>query len=144
MQDRKALFVKSVDGEGRRRYRRRRVARQTVVLASLIALAGLCGAGVSVAMTAKQGSQAPVSSQAHAADGDTQIIADEVTKTVRVLIGGREVAVIDADGLRVRGNIRYAGTLTDVGEETEPAHGGDAGRQLCDDRGLCGKGGAGP
>jgi hypothetical protein len=42
-----------------------------------------------------------------------QIITDEKTNTVRVLIGGKEVLTIDAEGLHVRGNIDYTGIITD-------------------------------
>lgn len=42
-----------------------------------------------------------------------RIITDEKTNTVRVLIGGKEVLTIDAEGLHVRGNIDYTGIITD-------------------------------
>lgn len=49
-------------------------------------------------------------------DTKPQIITDEKTGTVRVLIGGREVLTIDAQGLHVRGDIEYGGLSTDYGE----------------------------
>jgi hypothetical protein len=45
-----------------------------------------------------------------------QIITDEKTNTVRVLIGGKEVLTIDAKGLHVHGDIDYSGIITDTGE----------------------------
>jgi hypothetical protein len=50
------------------------------------------------------------------------IITDQDTGAVRILIDGREVATIDADGLHVAGNIAYTGNLTDTGGQ-EPEGG---------------------
>lgn len=45
----------------------------------------------------------------------TQVIADDASSTVRIVVAGRTVAVFDGDGLHVRGAIEYGGTLTDFG-----------------------------
>jgi hypothetical protein len=41
----------------------------------------------------------------------TEVIADEATKTVRIVVDGRDVAVFDSKGLHVDGNIGMTGTL---------------------------------
>ncbi len=43
-----------------------------------------------------------------------EIVIDETTNTISVLIGGREILAIDAKGLHVNGNIDYTGALTDT------------------------------
>jgi hypothetical protein len=54
-----------------------------------------------------------------------EIITDQEAGAVRILIDGREVATIDADGLHVAGNIAYTGTLADTGGQ-EPQGGRNA------------------
>jgi hypothetical protein len=54
-------------------------------------------------------------------DGKTEIITDEKTNTVRILIGGKEILTIDADGLQVHGDVDYSGLLTDTGGESGKA-----------------------
>jgi hypothetical protein len=51
---------------------------------------------------------------AKAANTKPQIITDEKTNTVRILIGGKEVLTIDAKGLHVHGDIDYSGIITDT------------------------------
>jgi hypothetical protein len=49
-----------------------------------------------------------------------EIIPDQEAGAVRIVIDGRDVATIDADGLHVAGNIAYTGSLTDTtGQEPE-------------------------
>lgn len=60
------------------------------------------------------------------AAGKTQIITDEKNNTVRVLISGREVLTIDADGLHVNGDVDYWGVLTDTNGESGQASPGRA------------------
>ena len=50
-----------------------------------------------------------------------QIIADEKTNTVRVLIGGKEILTIGAQGLHLNGNFEYAGQIHQL--HTNPIHG---------------------
>ena len=45
----------------------------------------------------------------------TQVVTDEKAHTVRVLIDGKEILTINAEGLHVHGDIDYAGVLTDTG-----------------------------
>jgi hypothetical protein len=45
-----------------------------------------------------------------------QIITDEKTNTVRILIGGKEVLTIGADGIQVYGDLKYTGLAVDNGE----------------------------
>jgi hypothetical protein len=44
-----------------------------------------------------------------------QIVEDQAAAAFRFMIDGREVARLDPDGLHVRENIEYGGTLTDAG-----------------------------
>ena len=50
-------------------------------------------------------------------DAKPQIITDEKTNTVRILIGGKEILLIDAKGLHVNGDLTYTGVEVDAGEE---------------------------
>ena len=45
------------------------------------------------------------------AKNKTEVIADEATRTVRIVVDGRDVAVFDSRGLRVDGNIGLTGTF---------------------------------
>lgn len=47
--------------------------------------------------------------------GQTEILVDQETDTVRIMIDGKEILTVDKDGLRVKGNIEYLGTITDTG-----------------------------
>lgn len=64
-------------------------------------------------------------------DTDTRLIVDTEQNIVRVMIEGEEVGRFDKDGLHVRGDISYGGSLTDYGAKGFDAHtahggGGDA------------------
>jgi hypothetical protein len=64
---------------------------------------------------------ATASQPAQPADSKPQIITDAKTNTVRILIGGKEIVLVDAAGLHVIGNLTYTGTESDVGtSEAEP------------------------
>ena len=43
----------------------------------------------------------------------TRIVTDNATGTVSILVDGREIVRIDADGLHVNGDIDYSGAITD-------------------------------
>ncbi len=43
----------------------------------------------------------------------TAVVVDEDGGTVRILIDGKEIVVIDETGLYVRGDVAYEGTITD-------------------------------
>ncbi len=45
----------------------------------------------------------------------TAVIVDEEAKAVRIVIDGKDVAVISAAGVSVSGDITYSGTLADTG-----------------------------
>jgi hypothetical protein len=45
----------------------------------------------------------------------THVIADEAGGTVRIVVNGKDVVVIDAAGLHVNGALTYTDTLTDSG-----------------------------
>jgi hypothetical protein len=47
--------------------------------------------------------------------GKTEVITDEKTNTVRILVGGKEILTIDADGVQVNGNLKYTGYVMDNG-----------------------------
>ena len=55
-----------------------------------------------------------------AGESKPQIVTDDKTNSVRVLIGGREIMRIDAKGLHVRGNIEYTGSTIDRGSAHAP------------------------
>ncbi len=44
----------------------------------------------------------------------TRIETDQKAGIIRFIVNGKEVARLDANGLTVRGNIAYTGTLTDI------------------------------
>ncbi len=44
-----------------------------------------------------------------------QIIEDEDSGVLRIVIDGKEVALIDADGIHVEGDIDFTGQITDIG-----------------------------
>lgn len=46
----------------------------------------------------------------------TQLIVDSEKNLVRIIIEGKEIALIDANGLQVNGNIDYTGITTDIGK----------------------------
>jgi hypothetical protein len=68
------------------------------------------------AFAADTPSAKPVS--ATVAGDNTQVITDKKNQIVRVLIGGKEILTIDAEGVHVHGNLDYTGVNT-VGE---PVH----------------------
>lgn len=43
-----------------------------------------------------------------------EIITDEESNTVRILIDGKEILVIDETGVHVRGDLNYSGVITDT------------------------------
>ena len=64
---------------------------------------------VHLAIPALASESSPSAGAAKAASTRPQIITDEKTNTVRVVIGGKEVLTVDASGLHVNGNIEYTG-----------------------------------
>ena len=48
-----------------------------------------------------------------------EIVTDEGAGAVRIVIDGREVATIDADGLHVTGDIEYTGAVRDTAGDAE-------------------------
>lgn len=63
----------------------------------------------------------PVSADEHSALQQTRqsvdMVLDHATGAVRFYVDGQEVARIDRDGLRVRDDIEYGGTITDTGRD---------------------------
>jgi hypothetical protein len=54
-------------------------------------------------------------------DTKPEIITDPKTNTVRIMIDGKEVVRIDANGLHVTGDLTYTGVESDVGTtQAEP------------------------
>ena len=53
-----------------------------------------------------------------------QIIEDDQSGIVRIVIDGKDVVLIDADGFHVNGNIDYSGTVTDKDLNSKPVAGG--------------------
>jgi hypothetical protein len=47
-------------------------------------------------------------------DDKPQIISDAKTKTVRILVDGKEIVRIDSRGLHVTGDLTYTGTEADT------------------------------
>ena len=50
-------------------------------------------------------------------DSKPEIVVDQQANVVRILIDGKEIVVIDAKGLHVKGDVDYTGMLVD----TEPS-----------------------
>lgn len=75
-------------------------------------LVGTCVLTLGVVFHASTASTQPVRSE---------VVVDEETHTVRILVAGKELVVIDATGLTVNGDINYRGTITDIGLETQDA-----------------------
>jgi len=48
-------------------------------------------------------------------DDNTKLIVDTDKDVVRIIIEDQEQAIIDTDGLHVRGDITYGGSITDHG-----------------------------
>jgi hypothetical protein len=46
-----------------------------------------------------------------------EIVTDEQTQTVRIRIRGKDIAVIDANGVHVLGDVNFGGALTDKGAD---------------------------
>jgi hypothetical protein len=65
--------------------------------------------------------------RAKAADNHTAIIADEQHNTIRIMIDGREAARFTAEGLQVRKDIEYGGTISDTGQDYYDQSAGGAG-----------------
>lgn len=45
-----------------------------------------------------------------------EIRLDEKTQTVRIIIEGKEIFLINADGVDVKGDIRYSGAIADTND----------------------------
>lgn len=64
---------------------------------------------------------APAGAQSTPATADTpaprvEIVTDQQNGAVRIVIDGKDVAVIDGEGLHVAGSVTYSGTMTDTGD----------------------------
>ena len=77
--------------------------RRFIVVVSFIALAATAQAAEPRPVTASPAKQPA-----------TRIETDQKTGVIRFIVNGKEVARIDANGLHVRGNVDYTGTLTDI------------------------------
>ncbi len=81
---------------------------------SAFALCGLLLLALAAAPApAGQSPPSPVESQ------QTEVLVDEETGVVRIVVESREVVRIDADGLHVTGDITYTDTITDTGHHSE-------------------------
>jgi len=52
-----------------------------------------------------------------------EVFEDSKTNTVRFVINGKDILTIDADGIRVNGNIEYTGTTTGANATHKSASG---------------------
>lgn len=59
----------------------------------------------------------PVKAQESAPSQNTQIITDQESGSVTIVIDGEPMLLVDKTGLHVVGNITYGGTIADVGSE---------------------------
>ena len=50
-------------------------------------------------------------------ENKTKVIVDEDAGVIRFIINGKEAAQINANGLSIRDNFEYGGTLLDMGDE---------------------------
>jgi len=57
----------------------------------------------------------PAFAEEAASELPTRIVIDQTTKTFTFIIDNKPVALLDQEGLHVRGGIVYGGTLTDAG-----------------------------
>ena len=57
----------------------------------------------------------PALAEESASQEPTRIEIDQTTKTFTFIIDNKPVALLDQEGLHVRGGIVYGGTLTDAG-----------------------------
>lgn len=64
-----------------------------------------------------EGKGSTVSVPAKASADHVRIIADQNARAFRFMIGVKEVARIDEQGLHVRENVEYGGAITDVGTQ---------------------------
>ena len=55
------------------------------------------------------------SSASPANSSDPQIVVDKKNHAVRILIDGKEIAIIDASGMHVNGGLDFSGVLKDTG-----------------------------
>jgi hypothetical protein len=55
------------------------------------------------------------------ANPPTNIIVDEKSGVVRIVINGQDKLVVDASGLHVNGSVTYSGTVADTNAEYHPA-----------------------
>lgn len=61
--------------------------------------------------------EAPTEAKGAARGDAPSMIVDPDTNSFRFFIDGKEVARIDARGLRIRENVEYGGTISDVGAD---------------------------
>jgi hypothetical protein len=62
---------------------------------------------------------------AHAENNVTTIVTDHDHNVIRFMVNGSEVARFTANGLQVRKDIEYGGTITDTGVQYFGQHTGD-------------------
>lgn len=67
------------------------------------------------AMAAKTGAAASTAEKP--ADQRVEIRSDQAAGAVHIIIDGQETVIIDQQGLHVRRDIEYGGTITDYGEK---------------------------
>ncbi len=64
---------------------------------------------------AREGAHPNENGTAPANSNDPQIVVDKKNHAVRILIGGKEIVIIDARGMHVNGGLDYSGILKDTG-----------------------------
>jgi hypothetical protein len=62
---------------------------------------------------------------AHAENNVTAIVTDHDHNVIRFMVNGVEVARLTGNGLQVRNDIEYGGTITDTGVQAFDQHTGD-------------------
>jgi hypothetical protein len=80
--------------------------RPNIILSLALISAVLVGFLLAPAAFAKKHPAAPSAAK-------TQIVTDQKTNSVYILINGKKVVTIDAKGLHVSGDVDYTGTITD-------------------------------
>ena len=55
---------------------------------------------------------------AHSSAPTTEVVSDKATGTIRFVVGGNTIAMIDSGGLYVLDDITYGGVLRDGGAKT--------------------------
>ena len=92
-----------------------RAIKISLLLASLLAATTAFAATKPAAIAAP-----PPSESGHSPQPKPQIITDEKTNTVHIMIDGEDVVTIDSTGLHINGDVTYTGASSGPRQHMEP------------------------